>query len=83
NRIARRLQSLGVGPDERVGLAVERCAGLVAALIGIMKAGAAYVPLDPTYPADRLAHMIKDSRITRVVTDAATRQTLAGLLEGL
>ncbi|MEZ2133210.1 AMP-binding protein, partial [Sinorhizobium sp. CB9] len=73
----------GVGPDERVGLAVERSTGLVAALIGIMRSGAAYVPLDPSYPADRLAHMIKDSRITRVVTDAATRQTLAGLLEGL
>ncbi|MEZ2133166.1 MULTISPECIES: condensation domain-containing protein [unclassified Sinorhizobium] len=83
NRIARRLQSLGVQPDERVGLAVERSTGLVAALLGIMKAGAAYVPLDPAYPAERLAHMIKDSRITRVVTDAATKETLAGLLSGL
>ena len=83
NRIARRLQSLGVRPDERVGLAVERSTGLVAALLGIIKAGAAYVPLDPSYPQDRLAHMIEDSAITRVVTDVDTAEALAGLLTGL
>ncbi|MGK6317852.1 AMP-binding protein, partial [Neorhizobium sp. DT-125] len=82
NRIARRLTALGVGPDERVGLAVDRSPGLVAALIGIIKAGAAYVPLDPSYPADRLAHMIGDSAIAKVVTDEASAATLSPLLAG-
>ncbi|MGK6317842.1 AMP-binding protein, partial [Neorhizobium sp. DT-125] len=83
NRIARRLKGLGVRPDERVGVATDRSSGLIAALVGIMRSGAAYVPLDPSYPADRLAHMIEDSGITRVVTDAATKQALADLLSGL
>ncbi|WHS62761.1 non-ribosomal peptide synthetase [Pseudomonas sp. G2-4] len=61
NRIAHRLIALGVQPDDTVGLFSRRSPEMVMGLLGIMKAGAAYVPLDPQYPAERLAHMLADS----------------------
>ncbi|HZF13619.1 MAG TPA: amino acid adenylation domain-containing protein, partial [Thermoanaerobaculia bacterium] len=61
DRLARRLRSLGVGLESRVGLAVERSVELMVGLLGILKAGAAYVPLDPEYPAERLAFMAADA----------------------
>jgi amino acid adenylation domain-containing protein len=60
-RIAARLRGLGVGAEDRVGVAMERSPELVAAMLGVVKAGAAYVPLDPEYPAERLAFMLRDS----------------------
>ncbi len=60
NRLAHRLRSLGVGPESRVGLLAERSGGLVAGLLGIWKAGGAYLPLDPALPETRLAYMIQD-----------------------
>lgn len=68
NQFAHYLQKLGVGPEARVAVCLERSADLVAALLGILKAGAAYVPLDPNYPAERLNYMLQDSRATAVVT---------------
>jgi amino acid adenylation domain-containing protein/non-ribosomal peptide synthase protein (TIGR01720 family) len=82
NRIARRLQRLGVGSEERVGLCVERSAALVAGLLGVLKAGGAYVPLDPSYPPARLRAMIEDAGLRRVVTDSSTARRLAELLAG-
>jgi amino acid adenylation domain-containing protein len=61
NRLARHLRAHGVGVDGRVGVSMERSAELVVALLAILKAGAAYVPLDPGYPDDRLAYMRRDS----------------------
>ncbi len=69
NRLAWRLRDLGVGPDSRVGLRLERSLDLVVGILGILKAGGAYVPLDPRYPQERLAYMIEDAGI-RVVVDA-------------
>ncbi|MCG4262561.1 AMP-binding protein, partial [Acetobacter senegalensis] len=83
SQVGRRLLALGVMPDERVGLCVERSTGLIAGLLGILRAGGAYVPLDPAYPRERLADMIADSGMRRVVVDDATADSLGDLLEGL
>jgi amino acid adenylation domain-containing protein len=61
NQLAHRLQSLGVGPDVRVGLSLSRSVELIVGMLAILKAGGTYVPLDPTYPRDRLAYMLQDS----------------------
>ncbi|HEX9938621.1 MAG TPA: amino acid adenylation domain-containing protein, partial [Longimicrobium sp.] len=61
NRLAHHLRALGVGPDARVGLCVERSLEMMVGLLAVLKAGGAYVPLDPAYPADRLAYMLADS----------------------
>ena len=61
NRLARRLIELGVARDDLVGICVERSVELVVGLLAILKAGAAYVPLDPGYPAERLAFMLRDA----------------------
>jgi amino acid adenylation domain-containing protein len=68
NRLARYLRRRGVGPDTRVGLCLERSLGLAVALLGILKAGAAYVPLDPDYPRERLALMIEDTGMPVLLT---------------
>src|SRR6185369_17282188 len=67
-KLAAHLRRLGVTPGDRVGLALERSAGLVAAMLGTLEAGAAYVPLDPTYPPERLAWMREDAGLAAVVT---------------
>ncbi|HKN21465.1 MAG TPA: non-ribosomal peptide synthetase [Terracidiphilus sp.] len=76
NRLARRLQNLGVKPDTLVGVAMGRSETLVVSLLGILKAGGAYVPLDPTYPQDRLSLVIEDSQMPVLVTTAASRAHL-------
>ncbi|HSS52427.1 MAG TPA: amino acid adenylation domain-containing protein, partial [Thermoanaerobaculia bacterium] len=78
NQLARHLRHLGVEVEDRVGLCVERSLDLVVGMLGILKAGAAYVPLDPGYPVDRLAFMVADAGIARVVT----QELLAGLVAG-
>ncbi|HEX2188359.1 MAG TPA: amino acid adenylation domain-containing protein, partial [Longimicrobiaceae bacterium] len=62
NRLAHHLHSLGVGPDARVALCVERGVEMVVAMLAVLKAGGAYVPLDPSYPDERLRYMLADSR---------------------
>jgi amino acid adenylation domain-containing protein len=71
NRLAHFLGAQGVGPGACVGVCMTRTADLIVALLGILKAGAAYVPLDPSYPADRLAFMLDDSGARVVLTEAA------------
>ncbi len=70
NQIAHRLKASGAGPDVLVGIAAERSVEMIVGLLGILKAGSAYVPLDPEYPRDRLAYMIEDSRISLLLTQA-------------
>jgi amino acid adenylation domain-containing protein/non-ribosomal peptide synthase protein (TIGR01720 family) len=69
NRLAHHLRGLGVGPDIVVGLCLERGVELIVALVGILKAGGAYLPLDPDYPAERLASMLDDAAVAVLVTD--------------
>ncbi|HSF38618.1 MAG TPA: non-ribosomal peptide synthase/polyketide synthase, partial [Thermoanaerobaculia bacterium] len=78
NRLARRLQALGCGPESRVGVLLERSCELLVALLGILKAGAAYVPLDPDHPADRLAFQDRDARLRLILTRAGLADLLPG-----
>ena len=59
NQLAHHLRALGVKPDERVAICVERSLEMVVGLLGILKAGGAYVPLDPAYPGERLRYMLR------------------------
>ncbi|MBV7698620.1 non-ribosomal peptide synthetase [Streptomyces sp. TRM70350] len=70
-RIAAGLRGLGVRPDDVVGLCLERGTAQMAGLIGILKAGAAYVPIDPSHPRDRIRLIMDDARMTVAVTDRA------------
>ncbi|MCS3805173.1 amino acid adenylation domain-containing protein [Chromobacterium alkanivorans] len=80
NQLARQLLQLGVGPEQRVGLCCQRQPDLLVAILAILKAGAAYVPLDPGYPAERLEFLVRDSAIHVVVGDAESAEALpAGL----
>ena len=71
NQLAHLLRSRGIGRGALVGLSVERGIEMVIAQVAILKSGAAYVPLDPAYPADRLTYMAKDSNLALLVTEAA------------
>ncbi|MFE9749522.1 amino acid adenylation domain-containing protein [Saccharothrix saharensis] len=73
NRVAHRLLALGVRPGSVVGVCLRRSPAGIAALLGVLRAGAAYLPLDPDYPAERLAHMLADSAAPVVVTERALR----------
>ena len=76
DRVAGHLLGLGAGPEMLIGVAMERNEALVITLLGVLKAGCAYVPLDPSYPKDRLAWMIEDSAMPLLLTTAATRGQL-------
>jgi amino acid adenylation domain-containing protein len=79
NRLARYLRRRGVGPDTRVGVCLERSPALAVALLGVLKAGAAYVPLDPTYPRERLALMIADTAMPVLLSEARLAAGLTAL----
>ncbi|HEX8560058.1 MAG TPA: non-ribosomal peptide synthetase, partial [Pyrinomonadaceae bacterium] len=74
----RRLRALGVGAEALVGVCLERSPGMLAGLLGILKAGGAYLPLDPSYPPERLAFMLSDSGVGVVLT----QRRLEGRLRG-
>jgi amino acid adenylation domain-containing protein len=76
NRLAHRLIELGVKPETKVGIALERSVEMVVGLLAIMKAGGAYVPLDPDYPTERLAYMVEDSGIGLLLTQHHVRARL-------
>jgi amino acid adenylation domain-containing protein/non-ribosomal peptide synthase protein (TIGR01720 family) len=78
NRIARRLAALGVRPGDRVGVSMERSPELIATLLGVLKAGAAYLPLDPSYPARRLAFMLEDAGAAALAVSEEVPGALAG-----
>ncbi|MCG1055981.1 amino acid adenylation domain-containing protein, partial [Mycetohabitans sp. B5] len=76
NRLAHQLIELGVKPDARVAICVQRSPALVVGLLAILKAGGAYVPLDPAYPSERLVHILADAAPNIVLADAAGRAAL-------
>ncbi|WP_338927323.1 non-ribosomal peptide synthase/polyketide synthase (plasmid) [Mycetohabitans endofungorum] len=76
NRLAHQLIELGVKPDARVAICVQRSPALVVGVLAILKAGGAYVPLDPAYPSERLAHILADAAPAIVLADAAGRAAL-------
>ncbi|HSK78164.1 MAG TPA: amino acid adenylation domain-containing protein, partial [Thermoanaerobaculia bacterium] len=76
SRLARRLVESGVRPGDRVGVCVERSVSMLCSILGVLKAGAAYVPLDPAYPQARLAAMLEDSGAAALVASAAAGASL-------
>ena len=78
NRVAHHLLDLGIGPDERVGLAAERGPGLVAAALGILKAGGTYVPLDPSLPEARLRFQLDDAGAEALIVVAGGHSLAEG-----
>ncbi len=73
NQLARRLQTLGVGPETIVGWCVERSPEMLVGLLGTLKAGGAFLPLDPAYPRERLEYMLHDTRVSTVLTQQRLR----------
>ncbi|MBD0255575.1 MAG: amino acid adenylation domain-containing protein, partial [Cytophagales bacterium] len=79
DRVAHQLvHGLGVRPGDLVGILMDRSAATVAALLGILKSGAAYVPIDPQYPQHRIAYILRDSAVRVVVTEARYRTNFSG-----
>ena len=79
NQLARLLQRLGVGTDTPVGVYMDRCSNMVVGLLGILKAGGYYLPLDPTYPPDRISFMLEDAQVRLLVTQSHLRSQLPPL----
>ncbi|WP_010494699.1 non-ribosomal peptide synthetase [Paenibacillus elgii] len=77
NRLAHRLQTLGIGPDTPVGVCLDRSPELVAGLLAVLKAGGAYVPLDPALPPERLGYMMERAGVKALVTKLAWAEGLA------
>ncbi|MFM9558270.1 amino acid adenylation domain-containing protein [Streptomyces caniscabiei] len=75
--VAARLRAAGVRPGDRVGVGIRRCADLPAALFGVLMTGAAYLPLDPDYPPERLRYVCDDATPAAVLVHTATRETFA------
>jgi amino acid adenylation domain-containing protein len=78
NRIAHALRADGIGPGQRVAIHCARSPAMLEAMLGVWKAGAAYVPIDPSYPAERIAFMLDDAQVARVLTQQALTATLPG-----
>jgi amino acid adenylation domain-containing protein len=77
NRLAHRLIAGGVGPDAIVGICAERCIEMITGLLGILKAGGAYLPLDPSYPVERLHFMLREARPRLLLSQARLAKTIA------
>lgn len=78
NRLATRLQSLGIGKGDFVGVSLHREARLPGVLLAILRTGAAYIPLDPSYPAARIEQMTQSAKLKHVITSSDHRQHFAG-----
>ncbi len=79
DRLARVLAAHGVGPESVVAVVMDRCAGLIVAVLGVLKAGAAYLPVDPGYPAERVAFMLADAAPAVVIASEAAAREVAAL----
>jgi non-ribosomal peptide synthetase-like protein len=82
NRLARALRDRGAGPGKLVGLYLERSARPIVAVLACLKAGAAYVPIDPIHPGERVRHILGEAEITVLVTEGALAARAAALFEG-
>ena len=76
NRIAHLLREMGAGPGQRVGVCLERSPDMVAALLAVLKSGAAYVPLDPAYPSERIGYVLADAAAQVLATDHSVAEKL-------
>lgn len=76
NQLAHYLRSLGIAPGELVGICIERGIGLMVGLLGILKGGGAYLPLDSTHPRERIAFILEDAQARVVVTESHLQETL-------
>ena len=83
NQLAHYLRELGVRPDARVAICVERSLEMIVALLAVLKAGGAYVPLDPAYPVERLRFMLEDSCPGCTAHAGSSAESFAGLQDGL
>ncbi|MGW7418376.1 non-ribosomal peptide synthetase, partial [Streptomyces sp. NPDC054863] len=79
NRLARLLADRGVRPEDIVALALPRSVDLVVAILAVLKAGAAYLPIDPGHPVDRIAHLLSEARPSVLIADDATWESLRGV----
>jgi tyrocidine synthetase-3 len=79
NQVANYLLSVGIGVDSVVGLAFNRSFDMVATMLGILKSGAAFVPLDVNYPQLRIKHIIEDSKVSVIITNQVNSECLLGL----
>ncbi|HEY6804766.1 MAG TPA: amino acid adenylation domain-containing protein, partial [Pyrinomonadaceae bacterium] len=78
NQLAHYLRGLGVGPEVVVGICMERSVEMVVGLLGILKAGGAYLPLDPSYPSERLNYMLTDAGVSLLLTQGKSADGLSG-----
>src|SRR5579859_832435 len=76
NQLGHYLRKLGVRPEMRVGICLERSFEMVVGLLGILKAGGAYLPLDPSYPPERLAYVLRDGQVAALLTQERFRSQL-------
>ena len=76
NQLAHYLAQMGIGPETRIAICMERSAEMVVALLGVLKAGGAYIPLDPAHPSERMAYMLKDADLALVLTEEHLAQRL-------
>ena len=76
NQLAHFLRGIDVGPDVPVGICIERSLDILVSILGVLKAGGCYVPLDPSYPADRLAFLVSDSKVPLLLTSSQLLPTL-------
>ena len=83
NQLAHYLRELGVGPDERVALCMERGLEMIVGLLGVLKAGGAYVPLDPAYPIERMRYMLEDSNPAVLLTQTDLQEQFEGFSDSL
>ncbi len=81
NQIARNLCFLGVGRGKFVGLYLERSVNPIISILGVLKAGAAYVPIDPVYPAERIRHIVEEAQLSVVLTESSLKQKAGELFK--